>query len=156
MQPTDGSKKASQSHGETSRHGLQLLLETEKIALKSDLQKDVASMDQPQVRRQQIFKDLDTNRTDPKRVGGLIRASSMKKLTTNKTHLSRYAGIQGSDGFKMLTNTCTQSASIVPGAYYAHVAASSARSYMEGDLSDSDSHGPRAKGTGLLKYVPFQ
>ncbi|KAK9068594.1 hypothetical protein SSX86_012709 [Deinandra increscens subsp. villosa] len=53
------------------------------------------------------------------------------------------------DGLQMLTNSlcytyarCTRSVSIVPPAYYAHLAAFRARSYMEGgELSDSDSRG---------------
>ncbi|KAI3676986.1 hypothetical protein L1987_86603 [Smallanthus sonchifolius] len=81
-------------------------------------------------------------------------------------YLCSHAGIQGTsrpahyhvlydenkftaDGLQMLTNSlcytyarCTRSVSIVPPAYYAHLAAFRARSYMEGgDLSDSDSRG---------------
>ncbi|MFS7989508.1 putative post-transcriptional gene silencing PAZ-Argonaute family [Helianthus anomalus] len=81
-------------------------------------------------------------------------------------YLCSHAGIQGTsrpahyhvlydenkftaDGLQMLTNSlcytyarCTRSVSIVPAAYYAHLAAFRARSYMEGgDLSDSDSRG---------------
>ncbi|KAL8259865.1 hypothetical protein R6Q59_027818 [Mikania micrantha] len=55
------------------------------------------------------------------------------------------------DALQMLTNSlcytyarCTRAVSIVPPAYYAHLAAFRARSYMEGDFSDSDSRGQRA------------
>nr|XP_043609123.1 protein argonaute MEL1-like [Erigeron canadensis] len=83
-------------------------------------------------------------------------------------YLCSHAGIQGTsrpthyhvlydenkftaDGLQMLTNSlcytyarCTRSVSIVPPAYYAHLAAFRARNYIEGgDLSDSDSRGAR-------------
>ncbi|KAJ9559293.1 hypothetical protein OSB04_013907 [Centaurea solstitialis] len=52
------------------------------------------------------------------------------------------------DGLQVLTNNlcytyarCTRSVSIVPPAYYAHLAAFRARYYMEGEYSDSESHG---------------
>ncbi|PWA57345.1 PAZ domain-containing protein [Artemisia annua] len=83
-------------------------------------------------------------------------------------YLCSHAGIQGTsrpthyhvlydenkftaDGLQMLTNSlcytyarCTRSVSIVPPAYYAHLAAFRARSYMEGDQSDTSSRGQRA------------
>ncbi|PWA99478.1 PAZ domain-containing protein [Artemisia annua] len=53
------------------------------------------------------------------------------------------------DGLQLLTNSlcytyqrCTRSVSVVPPAYYAHLAAFRARSYMEGDFPDSDSSSP--------------
>ncbi|KAL8214340.1 hypothetical protein R6Q57_003789 [Mikania cordata] len=52
------------------------------------------------------------------------------------------------DALQMLTNSlcytyarCTRAVSIVPPAYYAHLAAFRGRSYMEGYFSDSDSRG---------------
>ncbi|GKF15742.1 PAZ domain-containing protein, partial [Tanacetum coccineum] len=55
------------------------------------------------------------------------------------------------DGLQTLTNSlcytyarCTRSVSNVPPAYYAHLAAFRARSYMEGDQSDTSSCGQRA------------
>lgn len=78
-------------------------------------------------------------------------------------YLNSHAGIQGTsrpthyhvlydenkftaDAMQMLTNNlcytyarCTRSVSIVPPAYYAHLAAFRARYYMEGDSSDSGS-----------------
>ncbi|XP_023519443.1 protein argonaute 5 [Cucurbita pepo subsp. pepo] len=80
-------------------------------------------------------------------------------------YLNSHAGIQGTsrpthyhvlfdennfsaDAMQMLTNNlcytyarCTRSVSIVPPAYYAHLAAFRARHYMEGDASDSGSTG---------------
>ncbi|GJY73242.1 PAZ domain-containing protein [Tanacetum coccineum] len=60
-------------------------------------------------------------------------------------YLCSHAGIQ------TLTNSlcytyarCTRSVSNVPPAYYAHLAAFRARSYMEGDQSDTSSRGQRA------------
>ncbi|KAI7725480.1 hypothetical protein M8C21_008032 [Ambrosia artemisiifolia] len=96
-------------------------------------------------------------------------------------YLCSHAGIQGTsrpahyhvlydenkftaDGLQMLTNSlcytyarCTRSVSIVPPAYYAHLAAFRARSYMEGgDLSDSDSRsGQRATRDRVAEVRPL-
>ncbi|XP_076919981.1 protein argonaute MEL1-like [Bidens hawaiensis] len=68
------------------------------------------------------------------------------------------------DGLQMLTNSlcytyarCTRSVSVVPPAYYAHLAAFRARSYMEGgDLSDSDSRsGQRATRDRVADVRPL-
>ncbi|KAK1426252.1 hypothetical protein QVD17_14922 [Tagetes erecta] len=96
-------------------------------------------------------------------------------------YLCSHAGIQGTsrpahyhvlydenkftaDGLQMLTNSlcytyarCTRSVSIVPPAYYAHLAAFRARSYMEGgDLTDSDSRsGQRATRDKVSEVRPL-
>ncbi|KAJ0083545.1 hypothetical protein Patl1_30531 [Pistacia atlantica] len=99
-------------------------------------------------------------------------------------YLNSHAGIQGTsrpthyhvlydencfnaDDLQMLTNKlcytyarCTRSVSIVPPAYYAHLAAFRARYYIEGDLSDSGStpsvsKGKDAKGTREFRPLPI-
>ncbi|KAI9194708.1 hypothetical protein LWI28_008483 [Acer negundo] len=86
-------------------------------------------------------------------------------------YLNSHAGIQGTsrpthyhvlfdenrftaDELQMLTNNlcytyarCTRSVSIVPPAYYAHLAAYRARYYIEGDTSDGGSSSARGSGT---------
>lgn len=99
--------------------------------------------------------------------------------TENDFYLCSHAGIQGTsrpthyhvlhdenkftaDGLQNLTNSlcytyqrCTRSVSIVPPAYYAHLAAFRARYYMEGDLSDSaSSHGARATRDRVAEVRP--
>ncbi|KAL6963007.1 argonaute 5, partial [Sarracenia purpurea var. burkii] len=83
-------------------------------------------------------------------------------------YLCSHAGIQGTsrpthyhvlydennftaDDLQMLTNSlcytyarCTRSVSVVPPAYYAHLAAFRARYYIEGETSESESTGGRA------------
>ncbi|KAJ9178015.1 hypothetical protein P3X46_009935 [Hevea brasiliensis] len=83
-------------------------------------------------------------------------------------YLNSHAGIQGtsrpthyhvlydenrftSDGLQVLTNNlcytyarCTRSVSIVPPAYYAHLAAFRARYYIEGETTDGESSGGRS------------
>ncbi|KAK1586285.1 hypothetical protein Q3G72_000822 [Acer saccharum] len=87
-------------------------------------------------------------------------------------YLNSHAGIQGTsrpthyhvlfdenrftaDELQMLTNNlcytyarCTRSVSIVPPAYYAHLAAFRARYYIEGDTSDGGSSSGRGSGSG--------
>ncbi|PWA91147.1 PAZ domain-containing protein [Artemisia annua] len=94
-------------------------------------------------------------------------------------YLCSHAGIQGTsrpthyhvlydenkftaDGLQMLTNSlcytyqrCTRSVSVVPPAYYAHLAAFRARSYMEGDMSDSDSRGARNTRDRVAEVRPL-
>ncbi|XP_011010386.1 PREDICTED: protein argonaute 5-like, partial [Populus euphratica] len=89
-------------------------------------------------------------------------------------YLNSHAGIQGtsrpthyhvlfdennfsSDGLQTLTNNlcytyarCTRSVSIVPPAYYAHLAAFRARYYIEGETSDAGSSG----GTAEFRPLP--
>lgn len=93
-------------------------------------------------------------------------------------YLCSHAGIQGTsrpthyhvlydenkftaDGLQGLTYNlcytyarCTRSVSVVPPAYYAHLAAFRARYYMEGDFSDSGSHGPRATRDRVAEVRP--
>nr|GEU52027.1 protein argonaute 5 [Tanacetum cinerariifolium] len=94
-------------------------------------------------------------------------------------YLCSHAGIQGTsrpthyhvlydenkftaDGLQTLTNSlcytyarCTRSVSIVPPAYYAHLAAFRARSYMEGDQSDSSSSRQRATRGRVAEVRPL-
>ncbi|WCJ41679.1 Argonaute family protein [Euphorbia peplus] len=64
------------------------------------------------------------------------------------------------DLLQMLTNSlcytyarCTRSVSIVPPAYYAHLAAFRARYYVEGESSDGNSSGGRSSGTGRNREI---
>ncbi|XP_020973401.1 protein argonaute 5 isoform X2 [Arachis ipaensis] len=89
-------------------------------------------------------------------------------------YLNSHAGIQGTsrpthyhmlfdendftaDGFQTLTNNlcytyarCTRSVSIVPPAYYAHLAAFRARYYIEGEMSEGDSASRGGGGRVML------
>ncbi|KAG9456830.1 hypothetical protein H6P81_001338 [Aristolochia fimbriata] len=93
-------------------------------------------------------------------------------------YLCSHAGIQGtsrpthyhvlydenefkSDSLQILTNNlcytyarCTRSVSVVPPAYYAHLGASRARYYMEGDFSDSGSGTGAGVAGGRVKVLP--
>ncbi|MED6155463.1 argonaute 5 [Stylosanthes scabra] len=92
-------------------------------------------------------------------------------------YLNSHAGIQGTsrpthyhmlyddnnftaDGFQTLTNNlcytyarCTRSVSVVPPAYYAHLAAFRARYYIEGEMSEGDS-ASRGGGGGVILNLP--
>ncbi|KAB2625479.1 protein argonaute 10 [Pyrus ussuriensis x Pyrus communis] len=91
--------------------------------------------------------------------------------TEHDFYLCSHAGIQGTsrpahyhvlwdennftaDGIQSLTNNlcytyarCTRSVSVVPPAYYAHLAAFRARFYLEPDIQENGSTGHTAKGT---------
>lgn len=101
---------------------------------------------------------------------GTVVDSKICHPTEFDFYLCSHAGIQGTsrpahyhvlwdenkfsaDGLQSLTNNlcytyarCTRSVSIVPPAYYAHLAAFRARFYMEPDSSDSGSAAPPAAG----------
>ncbi|AEC08055.1 Argonaute family protein [Arabidopsis thaliana] len=92
-------------------------------------------------------------------------------------YLNSHAGIQGTsrpahyhvlldengftaDQLQMLTNNlcytyarCTKSVSIVPPAYYAHLAAFRARYYMESEMSDGGSSRSRSSTTGVGQVI---
>ncbi|MED6206019.1 argonaute 5 [Stylosanthes scabra] len=94
----------------------------------------------------------------------------------NDFYLNSHAGIQGTsrpthyhmlfdennftaDGFQTLTNNlcytyarCTRSVSVVPPAYYAHLAAFRARYYIEGEMSEGDS--ASRGGGGVILNLP--
>ncbi|KAI3683581.1 hypothetical protein L1987_84089 [Smallanthus sonchifolius] len=124
----------------------------------------------------------DRNTTD--RSGNILPGTVVDTKICHPTefdfYLCSHAGIQGTsrpthyhvlyddnkftaDGLQILTNSlcytyarCTRSVSIVPPAYYAHLAAFRARSYMEGaDLSDSDSRGGRATRDRVAEVRPL-
>ncbi|CAK9164364.1 unnamed protein product [Ilex paraguariensis] len=101
---------------------------------------------------------------------GTVVDSKICHPTEFDFYLCSHAGIQGTsrpahyhvlwdenkftaDGLQMLTNNlcytyarCTRSVSIVPPAYYAHLAAFRARFYMEPETSDSGSMTSEARG----------
>ncbi|KAK9058632.1 hypothetical protein SSX86_023474 [Deinandra increscens subsp. villosa] len=132
-----------------------------------------------------FFPDRHGDRNTTDRSGNILPGTVVDTKICHPTefdfYLCSHAGIQGTsrpthyhvlydenkftaDGLQMLTNAlcytyarCTRSVSIVPPAYYAHLAAFRARSYLEGaDLSDSDSRsGGRATREKTAEVRPL-
>ncbi|XP_071690397.1 protein argonaute MEL1-like [Rutidosis leptorrhynchoides] len=127
-------------------------------------------------------RHMDRGTTD--RSGNILPGTVVDTKICHPTefdfYLCSHAGIQGTsrpthyhvlydenkftaDGLQMLTNNlcytyarCTRSVSIVPPAYYAHLAAFRARYYVAaGDLSDSDSRGQRATRDRVSEVNPL-
>ncbi|CAN1266715.1 Protein argonaute 1 [Linum perenne] len=125
-----------------------------------------------------LFADNHNDRNSTDRSGNILPGTVVDSKICHPTefdfYLCSHAGIQGTsrpahyhvlwdenkftaDALQSLTNKlcytyarCTRSVSIVPPAYYAHLAAFRARFYMEPDSSDSGSmtSGPAAGGQG--------
>nr|QCD25890.1 argonaute 5 [Helianthus tuberosus] len=131
-----------------------------------------------------FFPDKHGDRNSTDKSGNILPGTVVDTKICHPTefdfYLCSHAGIQGTsrpthyhvlydenkftaDGLQMLTNSlcytyarCTRSVSIVPPAYYAHLAAFRARSYMEGaELSDSDSRGGRATRERVAEVKPL-
>ncbi|GJN26717.1 hypothetical protein PR202_gb14672 [Eleusine coracana subsp. coracana] len=128
-----------------------------------------------QAHRQELIQDLFKVWQDPQRgtvTGGMIKELliSFKRATGQKPQRIIFYREQAAlliimsfgmrtnftaDELQTLTNNlcytyarCTRSVSIVPPAYYAHLAAFRARFYMEPDTSDSGSMASAATGRG--------
>ncbi|XP_068651672.1 protein argonaute MEL1-like [Aristolochia californica] len=121
-----------------------------------------------------LFPADHRNRDLTDRSGNILPGTVVDTTICHPTefdfYLCSHAGIQGTsrpthyhvlwdengfraDSLQTLTNSlcytfarCTRSVSIVPPAYYAHLGASRARYYMEGDFSDSGSGSGGAAG----------
>ncbi|CAN1265708.1 Protein argonaute 1 [Linum perenne] len=127
-----------------------------------------------------LFANNHRDRNSVDRSGNILPGTVVDSKICHPTefdfYLCSHAGIQGTsrpahyhvlwdenkftaDGLQSLTNNlcytyarCTRSVSIVPPAYYAHLAAFRARFYMEPDTSDS---GSMTSGTENVKKVMF-
>ncbi|XP_071715428.1 protein argonaute 1-like [Rutidosis leptorrhynchoides] len=124
-----------------------------------------------------LFPDNHRDRNATDRSGNILPGTVVDSKICHPTefdfYLCSHAGIQGTsrpahyhvlwdenkfsaDALQSLTNNlcytyarCTRSVSIVPPAYYAHLAAFRARFYMEPDTSDSGSMTSGAAGRGM-------
>ncbi|KAJ6852286.1 protein argonaute MEL1-like [Iris pallida] len=133
-----------------------------------------------------LFPNVHNQQTD--RSGNILPGTVVDRKICHPTefdfYLCSHAGIQGTsrpthyhvlwdennfsaDGLQTLTNNlcytyarCTRSVSIVPPAYYAHLAAFRARDYVEGDSDAGSASGPgsnvhgRAGGAAASKPLP--
>ncbi|CAL9762150.1 unnamed protein product [Musa acuminata subsp. burmannicoides] len=130
-----------------------------------------------------LFPEVHGNRDLTDRSGNILPGTVVDKMICHPTEfdffLCSHAGIQGTsrpthyhvlfdenhfsaDDLQRLTNNlcytyarCTRSVSVVPPAYYAHLAAFRARYYMEGELSDggSTSAGGRSRSKNTSTEV---
>lgn len=122
-----------------------------------------------------LFANNHRDRSSVDKSGNILPGTVVDTKICHPTefdfYLCSHAGIQGTsrpahyhvlwdennftpDGIQSLTNNlcytyarCTRSVSVVPPAYYAHLAAFRARFYMEPDLQENGSIGHAAKGT---------
>ncbi|XP_010243012.1 PREDICTED: protein argonaute MEL1-like [Nelumbo nucifera] len=132
-----------------------------------------------------LFPADHNNRDLTDRSGNILPGTVVDTTICHPTefdfYLCSHAGIQGTsrpthyhvlldenkfsaDALQTLTNNlcytyarCTRSVSIVPPAYYAHLAAFRARYYIEGDLSDSGSSGgdrSTRERSGTVRSIP--
>ncbi|CAI0398011.1 unnamed protein product [Linum tenue] len=127
-----------------------------------------------------LFPEDHQNRGTTDRSGNILPGTVVDTSICHPTefdfYLNSHAGIQGTskpshyhvlldengfsaDGLQVLTNNlcytyarCTRSVSVVPPAYYAHLAAFRARYYIEGTASDGSSSGERG-ATGMAREV---
>ncbi|KAJ6801017.1 protein argonaute MEL1-like [Iris pallida] len=133
-----------------------------------------------------LFPNVHNQQTD--RSGNILPGTVVDKKICHPTefdfYLCSHAGIQGTsrpthyhvlwdennfsaDALQTLTNSlcytyarCTRSVSIVPPAYYAHLAAFRARDYAEGDSEAGSASGPgsnvhgRAGGAAAVRPLP--
>ncbi|KAK1296650.1 Protein argonaute MEL1 [Acorus calamus] len=128
-----------------------------------------------------LFPANHGDRRSTDRSGNILPGTVVDKTICHPTefdfYLCSHAGIQGTsrpahyhvlydenrftaDALQVLTNNlcytyarCTRSVSIVPPAYYAHLAAFRARYYIEGDASDSASRSGTGSG-GEVRPLP--
>ncbi|XP_076888490.1 protein argonaute MEL1-like [Bidens hawaiensis] len=154
------------------------------ISLEADYMPPVTFIVVQKRHHTRFFPDKHGDRNSTDRSGNILPGTVVDTKICHPTefdfYLCSHAGIQGTsrpthyhvlydenkftaDGLQILTNSlcytyarCTRSVSIVPPAYYAHLAAFRARSYMEGaELSDSDSRGGRATRDRVAEVRPL-
>ncbi|KAK7345915.1 hypothetical protein VNO77_16531 [Canavalia gladiata] len=123
-----------------------------------------------------LFANNHRDRSSTDKSGNILPGTVVDSKICHPTefdfYLCSHAGIQGTsrpahyhvlwdennftaDGIQSLTNNlcytyarCTRSVSVVPPAYYAHLAAFRARFYMEPDLQENGSSGGGGSGSG--------
>ncbi|XP_061373942.1 protein argonaute 10-like isoform X2 [Gastrolobium bilobum] len=129
-----------------------------------------------------LFANNHRDRNSTDKSGNILPGTVVDTKICHPTefdfYLCSHAGIQGTsrpahyhvlwdennftaDGIQSLTNNlcytyarCTRSVSVVPPAYYAHLAAFRARFYMEPDMQENGSTGTRVNGECGVKPLP--
>ncbi|XP_010521702.1 PREDICTED: protein argonaute 5 [Tarenaya hassleriana] len=130
-----------------------------------------------------LFPAEHGNRSQTDKSGNILPGTVVDTKICHPTefdfYLNSHAGIKGTsrpahyhvlhdenrftaDALQMLTNNlcytyarCTRSVSIVPPAYYAHLAAFRARYYIEGEMSDGASTSGRSRSTATAEVRPL-
>ncbi|CAN4092874.1 unnamed protein product [Withania somnifera] len=128
-----------------------------------------------------LFANNHKDRSSTDRSGNILPGTVVDTKICHPTefdfYLCSHAGIQGTsrpahyhvlwdennftaDGIQSLTNNlcytyarCTRSVSVVPPAYYAHLAAFRARFYMEPDMPESGSGGPHKGNSKAIRQT---
>ncbi|XP_043692364.1 protein argonaute 10-like [Telopea speciosissima] len=129
-----------------------------------------------------LFANNHKDRSSTDKSGNILPGTVVDSKICHPTefdfYLCSHAGIQGTsrpahyhvlwdennftaDGIQSLTNNlcytyarCTRSVSVVPPAYYAHLAAFRARFYMEPEMQENGSTATRAAGESGVKPLP--
>ncbi|XP_022974445.1 protein argonaute 10-like [Cucurbita maxima] len=130
----------------------------------------------------QLFANNHRDRSSTDRSGNILPGTVVDSKICHPTefdfYLCSHAGIQGTsrpahyhvlwdennftaDGIQSLTNNlcytyarCTRSVSVVPPAYYAHLAAFRARFYMEPEMQENGTSGRSAKSATGVRPLP--